>query len=211
MPTRTDAREWNRTFERYVAVRKTARADIIKEKARDFAFKAFQQLEPTQISRIQAELLQDKRIIKLSVIRLTAKGVSLKGKSTGRRRRVKGGGSKKALTPGNKLVRAYARKLLLSRKRSAGYHRVAFLLLAQKMGKTGAAARVNPRSRLTRSNVSIRNHSLSTEVRLSAVARGLDCPSTSAAMDRAMEIVGADMRKFTADRLRQARREAGFK
>lgn len=211
MPTKTDTREWNRTFEKYVSVRKTARAEIIKQKARDFAFKAFAQLDPTAVSRIQNDLLRDKLIIKLSVIRLMKQGVDLKGSATGRRRKIKGGGgiTRKALTPGNKLVKAYARRMLLSRRRSAGYHRVAYLLLAQKLGKSGSAT-VNPRSRLAKTNVITSNGALTTVVRLNAVARGLDCPSTRAATDRAMEIIGADMRDFIAKRLKEARHEAGF-
>lgn len=214
MPTKTEAREWNRTFEKYMKLRNSTRESVINGKARDFAFKVFQNIKPVPAGKIQGELLENKRILKLTWYRLSKKvGPDvLKGKAASKRRRAihKTGKTKKALTPGNKLVRTYARQLMASRKKSAGYHRVSFLLLAQKLGKEGSA-QVNPRSRLNRTNVSKTHNALRTVVRTNAVARGLNCPSTNAAVDKALADIKTDMETEILKRLAQAKREAGFR
>ena len=195
-------------------LRKTARAEVIEGKARDFAFKVFQNIAPVPAGKIENELLQNKRILRLTWYRLQKKfGPDvLKGKAASKRRRAihKTGKTKKALTPGNKIVRAYAKTLMASRKRSSGYHRVSFLLIAQKLGKTGANPQVNPRSLLNRTNVSKTNNAFRTVVRTNAVARGLACPSTNAAVDKALADIKQEMETEIIKRLAAAKREAGF-
>jgi hypothetical protein len=214
MPTKIETRAWNATFEKYMKLRNSTREEVINGKARDFAFKVYQNINPVNTAKIQADLLRDKLILKLTWYRLSKKFGSdvLKGAAASKRRRAihKTGKTKKALTPGNKLVRDYARKLIASRKKSAGYHRVAFLLLAQKLGKEGGA-QINPRSRLARTNVSKTHNALRTVVRTNAVARGLECPSTNAAVDKALAKIKTDMEAEILKRLAKAKREAGFK
>lgn len=213
MPTKIDTREWNRTFEKYVSLRKTARQDIVIEKARDFAFRVFQNIKPVPAGKIEKELLDNKRILRITWYRLKKQfGPDvLKGKAASKRRRAihKTGKTKKALTPGNKIVRDYAKRLMTSRKKSSGYHRVAFLLAAQKLGREGSAA-INPRSRLARTNVSQTHNALRSVVRINAVARGLECPSTNAAVDAALATMKGRMEAEIEKRLAAAKRAAGF-
>lgn len=215
MPTKIDTREWNKTFEKYLSLRKSTREQVTLEKARDFAFRVYKNIKPVNTAKIQAELLANKLILQLTWYRLSKRdGLDvLKGGAASKRRRAihKTGKTKKALTPGNKLVRDYARKLMASRKKSAGYHRVAFLLLAQKLGRPGAAAQINPRSRLAKTNVSITNNALRSVVRTNAIARNLECPSTNAAVDAALAEIKGRMEAEIMKRLAAAKREAGFK
>ena len=210
MTVKLDMRDWNRSFERYVAVRKTARKDIIHEKARDFAFRAYQALPPTSKQRIDTEMARDKMLLKIAVKRLQAKGIDLKNLGTVKVRIKGASGGKRTISKASKIIGQYARKLLRSKKRSTGYHRVSFLLLAQKLGQSGNAT-VNPRSKLARTNVKETHNVLSDTYALNAVARGMDCPSTHQAKDRALQEVKARMEAFTAKRLAQARKTAGFR
>jgi hypothetical protein len=206
---KTDMRQWNKSFERYVAVRKTARKDIIHQKARDFAFKAFQQLPATDKTRIDTETRKDKMLFKLAVIRLKARGVNLKGLPSVKQRGRAAG--KRKLSGADKLISQYAKKILRSKKRSTGYHRVSFLLLAQKLGASGRNAQVNSRSVLARTNIKEAHTPLRDTYALNAVARGMDCPSTWQARDRALELIKTDMEAFTARRLAEARKQNGFR
>ena len=207
--TKVDMREWNRSFEKYVAVRKTARRDIIHQKARDFAFKAFQSLPPTESARIDADMRKDNMLFKLTVQRLKAKGIPLKGLPSVRVK-AKTGGGKRTISGVDKLISTYAKKLLKSKKRSRGYHRVAYLLLAQKLGASGNP-QVNPRSRLAKTNVKETHTALNDTYALNAIARGMDCPSTWEARDKALQLIKADMEQFTERRLAEARKKSGFK
>jgi hypothetical protein len=210
MSVKVDMRDWNRSFERYVAVRKTARKDIIHQKARDFAFKAFQNLPPTDRQRIEADMQKDGMLLKLTVRRLQAKGIDLKNLGTVRVRQKGGAGGKRTISKADKIISQYAKKLLRAKIRSRGYHRVSFLLLAQKLGASGAA-NVNPRSVLAKTNVK-ESHTYTNDVyTLSAIARGMDCPSTHQAKDKALSLIKADMESFTAKRLADAKKQAGFR
>jgi hypothetical protein len=227
MPTKIETRAWNATFEKYMKLRNSTREQVIQGKAADFAFKVYKHLPPVEPAKIEFELLMWKTILRLTWYRLSKKFGSdvLKGKATSKRRRAihKTGKTKKALTPGNKLVRDYARKLMASRKKSAGYHRVAFLLLGQKLVQSAgptidlsrfpkaAVPKINPRSRLTRTNFSKTHNALRTVVRTNAIARGLECPSTNVAVDRALADIKSDMEAEIIKRLAKAKREAGFK
>jgi hypothetical protein len=207
---RVDMRDWNRAFESYVAVRKTARKDIIHEKAVDFAFKAHKALPATDKGRIEAELSRDKLLIKLTVARLKAKGIQLKGLPSVRVRRPKGTGGRRTISGFDKLISQYSKKLLRARKKSSGYHRVAFLLLAKALGKS-VSAQVNPRSMLNKTSVHEKHTQHSDVYELNAVARGMNCPSTLVARDVALAAMQANMEAFTAQRLANARKVAGFR
>jgi hypothetical protein len=197
---KTDMREWNRSFERYVAVRKTARKDIIAQKARDFAFKVYQSLAPTDQGRITKELTHNKLILKLTVKRLKKKGVQLKGLGGVKPRTVRGGsGGGRAISAVDKLISSYANKLLRARQRSSGYHRAAFLILAQKLGESGGAS-VNSRSILAKTDISEQHTATGDTYTLNARARGLDCPSTHAARDKALALIKAAAKKPSARR-----------
>jgi hypothetical protein len=207
---KTDMREWNKAFERYVTVRKTARKDIIHQKARDFAFKAFRALPPTEVTRIRSDMQKDNMLLKLTVQRLQAKGIQLKGLGSARLGKKRAAAGKRALSNVDKLISQYAKKLLNSKLRSKGYHGVSYLLLAQKLGRSGQA-QVNPRSILAKTNVKEAHTPLRDTYTLNAIARGMDCPSTWEAQDKALQLIKADMEEFTAKRLRQARKESGFR
>jgi hypothetical protein len=209
---KTDMRAWNKTFSRYLAVRKTVRKDVIHEKARDFAFKAYQFLPPTTRERIDSDMRKNNMLLKITVRRLQAKGVKLKNLGTVKVRfRAKGGkkGGTRLISKADKIIADYAKKLLRSKIRSRGYHRVSFLKLAQLLGKAGAAT-INPRSTLARTNVK-EKHTPSADVyTLNAIARGMDCPSTDVARDKALQAMEQKMKAFIAQRLAQARKQAGF-
>jgi hypothetical protein len=110
----------------------------------------------------------------------------------------------------DKIISQYARKLLSSKLRSTGYHRVAFLLLAQKMGSSRQAT-VNPRSMLNRTNVQEKHTRINDVYTLNAIARGMDCPSTLQARDSALMRMQTKMNAFIQDKLDAARKRAGFR
>lgn len=211
-----DTRAWNRTFDQYVRLRKKDRNDLIIEKAARYAFEVYKNIPAVDTARIVGELSTNNLLLKLAVVRLENKGVSLKGRAltkSGRakaRRKVKGGGTKRALTPGNWLVKKEARKILASRKKSPGYHRVAYLLLSQKL-RGVSLTKFNPRSFLAETTATIRNGRDNSLVKLLAVARGLNCPSTGAASSKALQAVEADMRVYIDRKLKEAKAAAGFK
>lgn len=208
---RFDMRDWNRTFERYIALRSKSRQDITHQKARDFAFKTFAALPPTDKERIRAEMNRDKTLLKITVKRLQAKGIQLKGLPSVKVRRPKGaGGGTRMISGADKLISGYARKLLRSKLRSTGYHRVGFLILAQKLGASRQLS-VNPRSMLNKTNVNERHSQFSDVYELNAVAQGMNCPSTLEARDVALGAMQADMEVYIKRKLDESRKTAGFK
>jgi hypothetical protein len=212
---KVDTKAWNKTFDTYVRLRKKDRDDMIIEKAARYAFEVYKALPAVEPSKIVAELSRDKLLLKIAVTRLVAKNVSLKGKAltkSGRkkaRRKIAGGGTRRALTPGNWLVKKEAQKILASRKKSPGYHRVAYLLLSQKL-RGVSITKFNPRSFLAQTTADIRRGANNSVVRLLAVARGLNCPSTGKASAVALQEVEADMRVYIKDHLDDTARKAGF-
>lgn len=209
MDVKFDMREWRKTFERYVSLRTSkTRQEITQQKALDFAIKAFQALPPTDKSRIQSELLAGNLLLKLTVQRLQAKGVVLKGLPSVRVRGKHGG--KRMISGVDQLISQYSKKLLRSRVKSSGYHRVAFLLLAQKLGSTRKIS-INPRSFLMRTNVQKWQSRTNDTYVLNAVARGMDCPSTHEARDAALAASQADMEVYIQRKLDTTRKSAGFK
>src|SRR5258708_1734362 len=212
---KVDTKAWNKTFDTYVRLRKKDRDDMIVEKAARYAFEVYKALPAVDSSKIVAEMSRNKRLLKLTVVRLVNKGVSLKGKAltkSGRqkaRRKIKGGGTKRALTPGNWLVKKQAQKILASKKRSPGYHRVAYLLLSQKL-RGVSLTKFNPKSFLAQTTADIKRGADNSLVRLLAVARGLNCPSTGKASATALQEVEADMRVYIKDHLDETARKAGF-
>ena len=207
---RADIRAWNKSFDLYVQLRKKDRKELIVQKAARFAYEAYKFLPATGAARIRAELFQNKLLLKLAVISLQKKNVSLIGTAADvaeapRRRRSK---KKRALTPGNLLVKAEANRILGSRRASSGYHRLAFLILSQQLrgvSITSVGSRL-----LKQTKATIRDGS-KTSVFLSAVARGLDCPSTQAAKEKALASVQSDMQQYIDDHLSKTKAKAGFK
>jgi hypothetical protein len=209
---RVDTREWNKTFDRYVELRRKSRRDMMIHKASGFAYEAYKSLPATDPARIRGELGKDKLLLKLAVVRLKKKGVELKGQAltkTGKKKRARVGG-KRPLTPGNLLVKAEANAILSSRRRSSGYHRTAFLIASQQL-RGQAVTKFNPRSFLSRTSAKARDSGTQTIATIIAVARGLDCPSSRAATNRALQAVEADMRVYIDRKLREAKAQAGFK
>lgn len=206
-----DMRDWNRTFEKYVSLRKLSRRDITHQKARDFAFKAFAALPPTDKERIRAEMARDKTLLKITVKRLQAKGINLKGLPSVKVRRPKGsGGGTRTMSGANKLISQHARKILRSKLKSTGYHRAAFLLLARKLGASRQQT-INPRSKLNKSSVHEKHSQYNDVYQLNAVAGGMNCPSTLVARDVALAASAADMEVYIKRKLDGSRKQAGFK
>jgi hypothetical protein len=208
---RVDTREWNKTFDLYVQLRRKSREDMIIHKAAGFAYEAYKALPATDPARIAGELSKNNLLLKLAVVRLKKQGVSLKGRAltkTGKKKRQRKGG-RRPLTPGNLLVKAEANKILKARRRSSGYHRIAFLIASQKL-KGQSLTNFNPRSFLAKTQTRTRNGQNNTIVSILAVARGLDCPSTKTATAAALQAVQADMQVYIDRKLREAKEKSGF-
>lgn len=209
---RVDTRQWNKTFDQYVALRRKSRKDMIIHKAAGYAYETFKSLPATDPARISGELAKNNLLLKLAVVRLGKQGVSLKGRAltkTGKKKKQRKGG-KRPLTPGNILVQKEANKILRARRRSSGYHRVAFLIASQKL-RGQAPSNFNPRSFLAKTETKTRDAGNNTIVSILAVARGLDCPSTRQATAKALQAVQADMQVYIDRKLKEARAQAGFK
>lgn len=209
MSVKVDSREWNRTFERYLSLRSKTRDEVTHQKATDFAFKTFQYLPPTDKGRIQTEMTQNNLLLKLTVKRLQAKGINLKGLPSVKVRGKSGG--KRTISGADKIISQHAKKLLRSKLRSTGYHRVAFLLLAQRLGASRGKAAINPKSQLNKTNVQEKHTKFQDVYVLNAHARGMNCPSTLEARDKALSAMKADMETYIERKLAANRKSAGFK
>lgn len=211
MNIKFDMRDWNRTFEKYLSLRSKTRQEVTQAKATDFSLKAWMALPATDKERIRSELTRDKLLLKLTVQKLKARGINLKELPSVKVRRPKGsGGGTRQMSGFNKLMSVNAKKLLGARRRSVGYHRLAFVLLARKLG-ANRQANIRPGSMLNKSNVRERHSQYNDVYELNAVARGMNCPSTLVAREAALVASQADMEVYIKRKLDDARKRSGFK